>query len=208
MTGLEDVFKFTVSKVFNEDSAIDFLWQEIVEKYSSKKRHYHNLAHIESMLQELLAVKAHVGDWEVIIFALVYHDIIYSATGGDNEEKSASLARNRLQQGHVTEARIRQCEKLILATKGHHVSEDQDVNFFTDADLSILGKSSEEYKQYARNVRREYAMYPDFLYKPGRKKVLNNFLKMTFIFKTPHFREKYEIQARLNLEHELSGYSL
>jgi predicted metal-dependent HD superfamily phosphohydrolase len=201
---LEDIFKFSVTKFSPDTTVINGLWQEIVDCYSSSKQHYHNLTHIESMLGELLAVKDKIRDWDSIIFALVYHDIVYSATASNNEEKSTLFARVRLQQIQFPEECIRQCEKLIMATKVHEVSADPDINLFIDADLSILGKSSEEYKQYAQNVRKEYSMYPDFLYNPGRKKVLNHFLGMPFIFKTAHFRDKYEIQARLNLEHELS----
>jgi predicted metal-dependent HD superfamily phosphohydrolase len=42
-------------------------------------------------------------------------------------------------------------------------------------------------------------MYPDFLYKPGRRKVLTHFLEMERIFKSDHFYQKYEEQARKNL---------
>ncbi|MDX2245424.1 MAG: hypothetical protein SF052_01505 [Bacteroidia bacterium] len=83
------------------------------------------------------------------------------------------------------------------------MSPDNDTNLFTDADLSILGQKREIYHAYSTNVRKEYAIYPDILYNPGRKKVLQHFLAMEQIFKTPHFQEKYEAQARANLEEEL-----
>jgi hypothetical protein len=43
----------------------------------------------------------------------------------------------------------------------------------------------------------------DFLYNPGRKKVLKHFLDMKTIFKTAYFQEKYERQARINLASEM-----
>ncbi|HET7178254.1 MAG TPA: hypothetical protein VFI14_00955 [Chryseosolibacter sp.] len=55
-------------------------------------------------------------------------------------------------------------------------------------------------------MRREYSMYPDFLYRPGRRKVLQYFLDMERIFKTEEFASKFEKQARGNLERELGGY--
>jgi predicted metal-dependent HD superfamily phosphohydrolase len=39
-----------------------------------------------------------------------------------------------------------------------------------DADLSILGKDLDTYLAYTKMIRKEYSIYPDFLYKPGRKK--------------------------------------
>ena len=77
-------------------------------------------------------------------------------------------------------------------------------NLFTDADLSILGSDSIAYKAYVENVRREYSMYPDFLYKPGRKKVLIHFLSVESIFKTNEFATRFEAQARKNVNDELS----
>jgi predicted metal-dependent HD superfamily phosphohydrolase len=48
-------------------------------------------------------------------------------------------------------------------------------------------------------------MYPDFLYRPGRRKVLQHFLDMERIFKTEEFASKFEKQARVNLGWELRG---
>jgi predicted metal-dependent HD superfamily phosphohydrolase len=53
-------------------------------------------------------------------------------------------------------------------------------------------------------VRREYSIYPDLLYKPGRKKVLQHFLNMEHIFKTIHFYTLYEQNARNNLNREIA----
>jgi predicted metal-dependent HD superfamily phosphohydrolase len=91
----------------------------------------------------------------------------------------------------------------ILATKGHTVSTDNDTNLFTDADLSILGESWELYQEYFQKIRKEYAIYPDAVYNPGRTKVLNHFLSMERIFKTDIFHEKFELNAKNNLTREL-----
>ena len=63
------------------------------------------------------------------------------------------------------------------------------------------------YDTYCQQVRKEYSIYPDFLYKPGRKKVLEHFLNMERIFKTTYFFDLYEAQARENLRRELSSLS-
>ena len=91
----------------------------------------------------------------------------------------------------------------ILETKGHSISKDNDTNFFTDADLSILGLDWDLYSEYAQNVRKEYSNYPTIIYKMGRRKVLKHFLVMERIFKTDHFFEKFEVLARENLRREL-----
>ncbi len=59
------------------------------------------------------------------------------------------------------------------------------------------------YNDYARQVRQEYSLYPDMIYKPGRRKVLRHFLAMPKIFKTDIFFELYEESARRNLQREM-----
>jgi predicted metal-dependent HD superfamily phosphohydrolase len=41
------------------------------------------------------------------------------------------------------------------------------------------------------------------MYKPGRKKALQQFLEHAFIFQTEEFRTNYESQARANIEKEI-----
>ena len=182
---------------------IEGLWLEIEKKYSEKGRHYHNLLHLESMFMELESVKSSVEDYHTVSFSVFYHDVIYDASSKSNEEKSAVFAMERLQKIELNPDMISKIEAQILATKSHHKSDDTDTNYLLDADLSILGKDSAIYSDYTRKIRKEYSLYPDILYRPGRKKVLKHFLELESIFKTEHFRDKYEQQARENLAAEL-----
>lgn len=199
---LESIFK-ELFQNYNDDTRLEEnLWLEIKTYYTSKKRHYHNLAHLENLFQELLPTKEKFEDWDTIQFSIFYHDIIYNASRNDNEEKSALLAIERLKEIGLPEDAILKCNHQILTTKSHEFS-DLDTNYFTDADLSILGKSWEIYALYYQQIRKEYRIYPDFIYNSGRKKALRHFLEMERVFKTDYFFEKYENQARLNLQKEL-----
>ena len=199
---LKDVFFLIVKKYYDNPDGAEKLWPEIEKAYTAKSRDYHNLQHLQNMYNELLACKEQVNDWETTVLSLFYHDIIYKATAKDNEEKSAGIAVKRLTlMGYPKEKTIK-CRDQILATKSHALSNNNDTNLFTDADLAILGSPWDIYAGYCQQVRREYAIYPDFLYKPGRKKVLQHFLAMKTIFKTGYFIERYETAARINLEKE------
>ena len=188
---------------YNQDTYLkENLWLEIETYYTSKKRHYHTLSHLKNLFQELIPIKEKLEDWETIQFSVFYHDIIYNASRNDNEEKSAVLAIERLKEIGLPEDQILKCNNQILITKSHENS-DLDTNYFTDADLSILGKSWEIYEEYFLQIRKEYRIYPDFIYNPGRKKALKHFLEMPRIFKTDYFFEKYEKQAQINLKKEL-----
>ena len=202
---LKELFLSFISQYTNDADLRQKLWLEIEKYYSGKKRHYHNLKHLENLLAELTELKTVVNNWDAIVLAIFYHDVVYKAHRKDNEEQSALLANTHLQQLNCQAVLIDQVNKLILATKSHQLSDDADVNLFTDADLSILGKDWETYNTYCFNVRKEYAIYPDLLYKPGRKNALQHFLSMNRIFKTEHFYKKYEESAKKNMEREIES---
>ncbi len=189
---------------FTEDQQlINRLWQEIEIKYTEKGRHYHDLLHLENMFLELEGVKGNISNFTLVAFAVFYHDIIYDATSKSNEEKSAATAEKRLAELGLSKEETTDVSIQILATKSHQKSENKDINYLVDADLSILGKDWKTYSDYTQKIRKEYSIYPDFLYKPGRKKVLRHFLELENIFKTGYFKEQYEAQAKENIEKEL-----
>lgn len=184
---------------------INKLWEEIESNYSHKKRHYHNLQHLHYMMEKLQVYKDHLENVGTIIFSIFYHDIVYNPKKQNNEEKSAEVAHDRLVQLGVPANQVEQCVQQILATKSHQQNEEKDTNFLLDFDLAILGDSPANYQEYASNIRKEYSIYPDFLYKRGRKKIVKHFLEMPEIFKTAEFVAAYEKQARINLVNELES---
>jgi predicted metal-dependent HD superfamily phosphohydrolase len=201
---IKEGFQDTLSH-YTDGATAEALWQELAQAYSSPNRHYHNLEHLENMYRQLLAVKIELSNWDAVILALGYHDAVYEALKKDNEAASAALAVARLRQIKAPEGLTDQVTVLILATKNHELHENPDANFFTDADLSILGADMDAYNAYALAVRKEYAVVPDALYLPGREKVLEHFLSMPQIFKTTFFRGRYEAAAWLNLQRELKA---
>ena len=207
MSGLQETFTALVRKYTSDPNLPETLWEEIRQQYSGKKRHYHTLAHLEYLLVQLSAVRDGIEDWDVVLFTLFYHDVIYKASRNDNEEQSAEVAPKRLVQLTFPPDKIARCVAQILATKGHSQSQDPDTNYFTDADLSILGQPWKAYSIYCQQVRKEYSIYPDLIYKPGRKKVLKYFLQMERIYKTAYFFERFEMQARENLTTEFNTIS-
>ncbi|HOY41742.1 MAG TPA: hypothetical protein PLX60_07765 [Chitinophagales bacterium] len=204
MSNLKEIFSNLLINYTTNSSLINELWDEVEKNYSGKKRHYHTLLHLENLLTKLTEVKSEIQNWESILFTLFYHDIIYTALKSDNEENSALLAEKRMQQLSVSNDIIERCKNQILATKSHSKSTDSDTNYFTDADLSVLGQPWEIYSLYYKNVRKEYAIYPDFIYNTGRKKVIQHFLSMNSIYKTDYFYNQFEKVAKENLMKELS----
>lgn len=170
--------------------------------HTRPSRHYHTLAHLEHLHAQLLPLHAQLQDPRAVILAIAYHDLCYQVRSTSNERRSAKKATEQLNATGINGIVVLHCANHILATATHEPSRDPDTDLFTDADLSILGAPPGPYDRYAQQVRQEYAIYPDLLYRPGRRKVLQHFLDMERIFKTDHFHALYEQQARLNLARE------
>ncbi|GGD42452.1 hypothetical protein GCM10011514_03050 [Emticicia aquatilis] len=200
---LKNIFFDLLKKYTNDESLVSKFWSEIEENYTNRKRYYHTLEHLENLFQMLTPIKTKIKDWDTLLFTLFYHDVIYNATKSDNEEKSAELAIVRMQTIGIEKSQIEQCKAQILATKKHLPNANSDTNYFTDADLSVLGQDWETYINYYKNVRKEYAIYPNIIYNTGRKKVLKHFLAMDSIYKTDYFYQEFEQKAKENLAREL-----
>jgi predicted metal-dependent HD superfamily phosphohydrolase len=179
------------------------LWMEVENHYQESHRHYHTLHHLNSILADLLPFKNSIRHWDALIMAIAYHDLVYDVNASDNEEQSAAIARDRLTSVSFPESEVDFCCRVILATKSH-AAEDKEIQLFIDADLSILGSSLENYLRYSRQIRFEYAHFPDDQYYAGRRKILKDFLNRKSIFLTDEFSSRYEEKARFNLEHELA----
>lgn len=182
---------------------VEECWVEIENAHSGKDRTYHNYSHLQYMLSLAQWHKGQLQDADSVFFSIFYHDIVYSVIRKDNEEKSAEVAGQRLAALNLSPEQVARIKKQIIATKSHKLSADNDTNYLLDFDLAILGDTPENYLEYTRKVRKEYSIYPDLLYNPGRKKMLQHFLAMDQIFKTTAFLENHEQQARQNLQFEL-----
>ena len=203
MEDLRKIWNELTSRYTHNTELVNDLWTEIEREYSTKKRHYHNLSHIKYMIDRAMQFKEKLIDFDTVLFSIFYHDIVYNIMRKDNEQKSADIAHDRLTKLAVPPDKLAACQNQIIATKDHKDNENNDINYLLDFDLAILGDTAENYEIYRKNIRKEYSIYPDFLYKKGRKKVLQHFLEMDRIFKTNEFYESFESLARKNLKIEL-----
>lgn len=186
----------------------DKLWNEIVECYTEPKRYYHNLNHIGSLFELFERFMPHINQPAITGFSIFYHDIVYDTFRHDNEEKSAAKAREQLQQLNINRSLLHAIELFILATKTHDIPNGfpfkNDLSFFLDFDLSILGVKWEDYFMYSYNIRKEFNQYPDTAYKEGRRQALERIANKPFLFLTPQLQQLFEETARQNINKELS----
>ena len=176
------------------------LFERLLAAYNEPHRHYHTQQHLVECLEHFdaaLALATEPGEVEI---ALWFHDAIYILRGADNELRSADWAMQELAaSGATTQAQAR-VHKLIMATRHNAIPSDADQQLLVDIDLAILGAAPARFSEYDRQVRAEYSWVPGLLYRIKRKAVLKHFLARPHLYSTCHFRNRYEQQARLNLQ--------
>ncbi len=180
-------------------------YEELIALYAAPNRAYHNLSHIDWLLEEARGFRASLQHYDAVRMAIWFHDAIYETSRSDNEERSADLAERSL-TALGAEAEIAALVRaMIVATKTHTADKlPEDGSLFLDLDLSILGSDEAVYEKYARAIRKEYAWVPALIYKRKRRKVLESFLDRKRIFFTDAIFEARESQARRNIQQELS----
>lgn len=173
----------------------------LVAAYSTG-RGYHDLRHLAEVLQRLDEL-GEGGNVEVVLAAW-FHDAVYDGAR-DDEEQSARLAESELAGTGVDVAEV---ARLVRLTETHDPPPgDHNGEALCDADLAILAADPERYREYAADVRREYAGYPDADFRAGRLAVLQDLAGRDALFRTAHARAHWEPRARANLAAEIATLS-
>ncbi|GIC76542.1 hypothetical protein FMO003_19860 [Moritella sp. F3] len=183
-------------------------WSRLLPHYQETHRYYHDLHHIDACFIWFDQVQATLDNPLAVALAIWFHDIIYDVRRSDNEEKSAQYAVTALTNLAVSTALVQQVYELILLTrhpsKPSHVLtglvSEHDQALFLDIDLSVLGQCDAIYANYEKAIRAEYQHIPLWLYKLGRKRLLRQFLRQSSIYYSDYFNEKFELQARVNIQ--------
>ncbi|MCT7957848.1 hypothetical protein NG795_21560 [Laspinema sp. D3] len=204
--------KLTWDALLEQFSADRKLGQKVlfnlVTTYCHPQRYYHNLGHIQLMMETLDPMKYLATDFSAIYLATWFHDIIYDPTASDNEEKSAEYAGEILPKLNLPPSTIAATQTLILKTKHHEAAEDeQDLQIFLDADWAILGEEPSEYQFYTQAIRREFVAFSEADYRRGRTQFLEGILQRDRLYFTPLMFEEREAIARRNLKQEIHTLS-
>jgi predicted metal-dependent HD superfamily phosphohydrolase len=170
-------------------------WREIDQRHSEPHRHYHTLGHVRDMLQ--------LVSGEAPIAATWFHDIVYEPARTDNEDASARIAAVALREVGFSIMTVDLVIRMIRATTDHDPKDlPPQARLFFDADLAILGTSREHYAEYCGAIRREYAHLSDAEFREHRNAVLDRLRSRPHIYFTESMRDRFEQQARANIEWE------
>lgn len=186
---------------------------EIENAYAHPPRAYHNLGHVQAVLQHYRDVAAGPG-WQQpreVALAVLYHDAIYEAGRSDNESRSAQLAMTAISRWLPGEgidgARVAELINLTARHGSLRAEQlDADAALFLDSDMAILGAPAAIFDAYDRGIAEEYAgSVPGFLFRINRRRFLKSVLLQPRIFFSEFFHDRYDAAARANLTRVISG---
>lgn len=178
----------------------------LLTRWSEPHRSYHSTSHLLDCLEGIATLSAHNGGSvpsRTLLLGAWFHDAVYDAQPGRDEEESAQLALE-----HLAVPMNEDVARLVRLTDGHETyAGDVEGQILLDADLRILASPAAEYGRYVDGVRKEYAHVNDEQWRRGRGQVLRGLLGRDHLYFTPWARKNWEPAARRNLEGELEELS-
>jgi len=153
---------------------INYTWYEIAKQWSETHRFYHDLDHLFDLLDQIDKRYPNTSkERDMLILTALFHDIIYNPARDDNETKSAKFFISKCKNVNDD---IEDIYDMILDTKAHEGKSGLS-SVFNDMDMSIVTKDLDTLLKWEEEIREEYSVYPDKMYKEGRIMFLNSLLE-------------------------------
>jgi len=185
--------------------------EQLLDRWSSPGRRYHNLRHLVDVLARVDELAEETHEPDLVRLAAWYHGAIFDAAdiaayanrGGEDEVASALLARTDLLALGVPEARAARVHALVIALVRHAANPtDFDCAVLCDADLAMLAADPQRYKVYLHDIRAEYEHLPVEHYLHARLRIVRKLIARPSLFVSP-LGAAWEEPARQNLSAEL-----
>lgn len=184
-----------------QGNAIDF-WKKVLAPYLESDRYYHGIKHITDMIAEFKTVRHLCEDPVAVEYAIWLHDYFNDTMVRrcENEERSGKFACEFAAELGLPDQFGQKVNQLILATKHNRPITDHDAQILVDLDFAILGALPRVFNLYEENIRKEYAWMDDEVFNRRRLELLKRFCLRDMLYYTEIFQQKYEAQARQNLQ--------
>lgn len=184
----------------------------VIDAYNEPHRKYHNLDHIQSILDKIpLFEKAYGFGSDVRLWIELiawYHDVVYvpGPQQPSNEFVSAGKFKSDMWKGLIPLDRdddfvVEEIWSAIYGTRHHKTPANWIAAIFFDLDLADMGTDS--YVENSFKIREEFGQFTDLEWLTGRRKFLADFLSRPFIYHTSLGYKLWEDKARRNMELEL-----
>ncbi|WP_445155982.1 DUF4031 domain-containing protein [Arthrobacter sp. Hor0625] len=183
----------------------DALFLDLLDRWGEEHRKYHGRTHLLAVLEALDKLTAPERPPRTVLLAAWFHDAVYLGIAGEDEEASARLAEERLEDAGLPAAETEEVARLVRMTAEHRPDpDDRPAALLSDADLSVLGGGTDDYARYLAAVRQDFAHIGDADFAAGRAAVVRQLLDLDPLFHTARGRELWQDAARRNLAAELA----
>lgn len=170
------MFETIVTKYIG--NKMDFVYAAWAEPH----RVFHNKSHLFDVLQELYTQKSLVNDWEfeALVLAAYFHDIIYLPGDKFNEVNSARLMREKFIKTEFLESDVvRYAQQIILDTARIEKDKIGLFKIFQNADCQgLIYYSFDELLPYEEAIFKEFQKFSLSDYKQGRVEFLEKASKV------------------------------
>lgn len=146
----------------------------ILNMWNESHRHYHSQNHLLDLLDKINEKRSNLSqkDYEKLVIAALFHDIVYDPMSNQNEEMSAKfLIESALDKSNPDILEIKQ---IILDTKKHEPTTKLS-EIFSEMDMDVVKGDFEKLLEWERGIGEEYKAYGN-LYKEGRLKFLESLM--------------------------------
>jgi predicted metal-dependent HD superfamily phosphohydrolase len=183
----------------------DALFLDLLDRWGEEHRKYHGRTHLLAVLEALDLLTDPASPPRTVLLAAWFHDAIYRGIAGQDEEESARLAEDRLQNAGLPDDEVDEVARLVRLTADHRPDPgDAAGALLSDADLSVLGGKPEAYHRYLAAVREDFAHIGDDDFAAGRAAVVRQLLQLEPLFHTERGRSLWLESAQRNLQGELA----
>ncbi|OKJ11917.1 hypothetical protein AMK19_13970 [Kitasatospora sp. CB01950] len=179
--------------------------RDLLARWAEPQRRYHTTDHLRAVLDRIDELADHADDPDAVRLAAWFHDAVYRPDRSENEERSAALACRALREAGLPEPVVHEVARLVRLTATHHPAPgDRNGEVLCDADLAVLGSPPDRYAAYTAAVRDEYSFVPPDAFREGRTAILHHLLALPALYRTPEAHDRYDAQARANMQRELN----
>jgi pantetheine-phosphate adenylyltransferase len=193
------VLKSAWESLAGTDAVSEKWFNKIIQHHSEPHRFYHNTGHLSALVKHAQKLPSMDSLSKAsILYTIFFHDIVYNPLSKTNESDSAKVWLDFAAEKQVIHPIYENVEKAILATASHfQPTQLEFIEYFLDLDLSILGSSPKDFKEYEDNIRSEYNFVPEDVYNLERAKIMKTLINP---FKTQWAKNIWGQQAEENLK--------
>lgn len=147
----------------------------VLSMWNESHRHYHSLDHLNDLINQINEGKSNFSEkeYEKLLIASIFHDIVYDPMKSDNEEKSAEFFMNCCVEKSNPD--ILDVNQMILDTKTHKANTKLSESF-NNYDMNIVERDFDQLLGWEKGIYEEYKGHGKEAYKSGRIKFLESLL--------------------------------